>query len=186
LASKTGVEILLSVDSKSDRGFNHDQLGQLLIPVQHHEEFGRDPAAVRAKIHEGLEEYQVTGGDMPSFLFEDPDKVDPENVLAGFMRGFFLARCLRAIFKGPRASMQRPTSRERPTRGSVAHLCRLETVTVPMIVYIAIQARFALSSQQTWSSKDGLFNYEDFAEILLQVFEQDEDWTSETIRWWNR
>jgi hypothetical protein len=49
-------------------------------------------SSVRAKIHEGLEEYQVTGGDMPSFLFEDPDKVDPENVLAGFMRGFFLAR----------------------------------------------------------------------------------------------
>lgn len=45
LASKTGVEILLSVDSKADRGFNHDQLGQLLVPVQHYEEFGRDPAA---------------------------------------------------------------------------------------------------------------------------------------------
>lgn len=48
--------------------------------------------SVRGKINDGLEEYQVTGGDMPSFLFQDPDKVDPENVLAGFMRGFFLAR----------------------------------------------------------------------------------------------
>ncbi|KAN0141163.1 hypothetical protein V8E53_000919 [Lactarius tabidus] len=121
---------------------------------------------VRAKIHEGLEEYQVTSRDMPSFLFEDPDKVNPENVLAGFMQGFFLA-CI-----WPQASMQCPTSRERPTWGSVAHLCRIKTVTVLMIVYIAIQAkaRFALSSQQTWSSKDGLFNYKDFAEILLQVW----------------
>ena len=45
LASKTGVEILLSVDSKADRGFNHDQLGQLLIPVQHYEEFSKYPVA---------------------------------------------------------------------------------------------------------------------------------------------
>ena len=43
LSSKTGVEILLSVDSKADRGFNHDQLGQLLIPVQHFGEFSTDP-----------------------------------------------------------------------------------------------------------------------------------------------
>ena len=44
--------------------------------------------SVRVKIHGGLEEYQVMGGDMPSFLFQDPDKVNPENVLAGFMWGF--------------------------------------------------------------------------------------------------
>lgn len=48
--------------------------------------------SVRAKIQDGIEEYQVIGGDMPSFLYEDPAKYDPEDVLAGFMRGFFLAR----------------------------------------------------------------------------------------------
>jgi hypothetical protein len=45
LASNTSVEILLSIDLKSNQGFNHDQLGQLLVPVQHYNEFGRDPAA---------------------------------------------------------------------------------------------------------------------------------------------
>ena len=43
-----------------------------------------------------------------------------------------------------------------------------------------------LSSQQTWSGKDGLFNYEDFGQILQLVLEQDENWTNETIHWWNR
>lgn len=47
--------------------------------------------SVRAKIQDRIEEYQVIGGDMPSFLYEDPDEYDPEDVLAGFMRGFFLA-----------------------------------------------------------------------------------------------
>ena len=48
------------------------------------------------------------------------------------------------------------------------------------------KARFALSSQQTWSGKDGQFNYEDFAANLRQVFEADEAWARSTIRWWNR
>jgi hypothetical protein len=43
LASRTDVEILLNRDSKSDRGFNHDELGRLLIPVQHIEEYSGDP-----------------------------------------------------------------------------------------------------------------------------------------------
>ncbi|KAF8264671.1 hypothetical protein EI94DRAFT_1805484 [Lactarius quietus] len=184
LASKTSVKILLSMDAKSDRGFNHNELGHMLIPTEHAEEFTNDPAG--AKINEGVDDYQVTGRDMPAFLYEDPGKYDPEDMLCGFMRGYFLAHCLRAIFKGPKASMNRPTTHDRPTCGSVAHLCRLEEVTVPMMVYVAIQARFTLSSQQTWSRKDGTFSYEDFTEVLLSVFEHDEEWTKSTIHWWNR
>ncbi|KAF8261666.1 hypothetical protein EI94DRAFT_1705351 [Lactarius quietus] len=187
LASKTGVEILLSMDAKSDHGFNHNELGQMLIPIEHAKEFANDPAGIRVKINEGVDDYQVTGRDMPTFLYEDPEKYDPEDMLSGFMRGYFLAHCLRAIFKGPKASMNRPTTHERPTHGSVAHLCRLEEVTVPMMVYVAIQnkAQFALSLQQTWSRMDGTFSYKDFVEVLLSVFEHDKEWTKSTIRWWN-
>ncbi len=35
--------------------------------------------------------------------------------------------------------MRRPSTKERPPRGSMAYLCRLETVTVPVMVYVAIQ-----------------------------------------------
>jgi hypothetical protein len=35
--------------------------------------------------------------------------------------------------------MQRPSTKEKPPRGSVANLCRLEAVTVPVMVYVAIQ-----------------------------------------------
>ena len=47
--------------------------------------------SVRAKIQAGEEEYQVTGADVPSFLYEDPEQYDPEDVLFSFMRGYFLA-----------------------------------------------------------------------------------------------
>lgn len=41
--------------------------------------------------------------------------------------------------------MQRPSTRERPARGSVAHLCKLDTVTVPMMVYVAIQVSASMT-----------------------------------------
>ena len=50
------------------------------------------PPSVREKVRDGVSEYKVTAGDVPSFLYEDPKKYDPENVLTGFMQGFFLAR----------------------------------------------------------------------------------------------
>jgi hypothetical protein len=43
LASKTGGEILLSMDAKLDCGFNHNELGQMLIPIEHAKEFANDP-----------------------------------------------------------------------------------------------------------------------------------------------
>ena len=43
LASRTDTKISLSGDSKSDRGFFHDELGRMLIPVQHIEEYNSDP-----------------------------------------------------------------------------------------------------------------------------------------------
>ena len=48
--------------------------------------------SVRAKINAGEEGYKVTAASAPAFLYEDPAKYDPEHVLSGFMRGYFLAR----------------------------------------------------------------------------------------------
>ena len=47
--------------------------------------------SVRAKIQAGDKDYQVTADDVPSFLYEDPEAYNPEDVLSGFLRGYFLA-----------------------------------------------------------------------------------------------
>jgi hypothetical protein len=47
-------------------------------------------------VNAGAEEYQVTAEDVPSFLYEDPLNFDHENVLSGFMRGYFLI-CVRVL-----------------------------------------------------------------------------------------
>ena len=41
--------------------------------------------SVRAKIQAGDKDYQVTADDVPSFLYEDPEAYNPEDVLSGFL-----------------------------------------------------------------------------------------------------
>ncbi|KAH8982024.1 hypothetical protein EDB92DRAFT_1820038 [Lactarius akahatsu] len=82
-------------------------------------------------------------------------------------------------------AMQVPSPNDRPTRDSVAKLCKVKKVTVPIIVYVAMLAQFTLSSQSAWSGQDGKFDYQDFADMLFQVFKHDDDWTEQTIQWWN-
>jgi hypothetical protein len=42
-----------------------------------------------------------------------------------------------------------------------------------------------LSSQHTWTGKDGMFDYQDFADLLFEIFNHDDKWTTQTIRQWN-
>ncbi|KAI9446932.1 hypothetical protein BJY52DRAFT_1420586 [Lactarius psammicola] len=181
----TGTQIVLSPDSKSDRGFNHNNLGRLLILVQHIKAYDRDPTGIRELVNARDEQYKVTAHYPPAFLYEDPTKYNPDDVLQGFMRGYFLIWCCRTIFIGPKSGLHGPSTMATPTRTGVAGIYGLLTITVPMIVYSATQARFALSAQQTWTGKEHHFDYEEFFETLLQVFELDNDWCKETLSWWN-
>ncbi|KAH8976904.1 hypothetical protein EDB86DRAFT_3093844 [Lactarius hatsudake] len=138
LASTSQTPFNLSIDSKSDRGFNHNDLGRMLIPIDYLEAYNLDPADVVEKINDVNNEYNVTADLLPAFLYEDPDYYNPDNLLEGLMRGYFLVR-----------------------------------------------ARFSISSQQTWSCKEGPFDYDTFAETIFGLFEVDWDWTRETISWWN-
>ncbi|KAI9431146.1 hypothetical protein H4582DRAFT_2085408 [Lactarius indigo] len=177
-ASKTDTPLALAGDTKSDRGFTNDALGRMLVPIQHLKAYTDNP--VETKIRNGLEGYEVTGGDPPAFLYEDPENYDPTNLLSGFMRGYFLPR-----IRWPRTAMRVPSPNDRPARDSVAKLCKVQKVTVPIIVYVAMLARFTLSSEPSWTSQDGKFDYQDFADMLFQVFKHDDNWTEQTIRWWN-
>ncbi|KAN0128004.1 hypothetical protein V8E53_014181 [Lactarius tabidus] len=86
---------------------------------------------------------------------------------------------------GPRMAMQLTTNRDRPLCQSVSQLSGLKTVTASMMVYVAIVARHTLSTQNTWSSKDGTFDYQDFSSLLFQILDLNKEWTSQTIHFWN-
>ncbi len=88
----------------------------MLIPIQHIGIYDSDPlgefpvihsilrmtlSSIQEKFKNGVEEeYHVMAEDVPLFLYEDLLKYDPENVLSGFMRGYFLIRiCVRQAFQ---------------------------------------------------------------------------------------
>ena len=93
------------------------------------------------------------------------------------------------------------TDKDQHCRRSVAELSTLKAVSVPVMVYVAMvvgilhrssaiqltwqQARHSLSTQTTWSGKDGTFDYQNFANFLFKIFAIDEEWTAETIQHWN-
>ncbi|KAI9431693.1 hypothetical protein H4582DRAFT_2084517 [Lactarius indigo] len=153
LASKTDTPLALAGDTKSDRGFTNDALGWMLVPIQHLKAYTDNP--VETKVKNGLVGYEVTGGDPPAFLYEDPENYDPTNLLSRFMWGYFLPRCLRAIFTGPRTAMQVPSSNDRPARDSVAKLCKVKKVTVPIIVYVAMLPQNAVPTDAASLAFDG-------------------------------
>ncbi|KAH9015649.1 hypothetical protein EDB84DRAFT_1567627 [Lactarius hengduanensis] len=183
LASTTRTPLELSLDSKSDRGFNHDDLGRMIIPIDYLEAYNLDPADVVEKINDVDEEYRVTAELMPAFLYDDPDFYNPDDLLEGLMRGYFLVRCFRAIFLGAGSAMEEPSTTTKSVRVGLVKKYGMTTVTVPSLVYTA--ARFSISSQQTWSCKEGPFDYDAFSETLFGLFEVDKNWTQETISWWN-
>ncbi|KAH9069854.1 hypothetical protein EDB83DRAFT_2674202 [Lactarius deliciosus] len=179
LASTSQTPFNLSIDSKSDRGFNHDDLGRMLIPIDYLDVYNLDPADVVEKINDVNNEYNVTADLLPAFLYEDPDYYNPDNLLEGFMRGYFLVRCFRTIFIAAGSAMEEPSTMTKSVHAGLSKKYGMTTVTVPALAW------FSISSQQTWSCKEGPFDYDTFAETLFGLFEVDQDWTRETISWWN-
>ncbi|KAN0140598.1 hypothetical protein V8E53_001807 [Lactarius tabidus] len=184
LLTRPELPIALLHNTRADRGFNNDDTGRMLIPAHYFEEYNVDPVRVRALLNAGDPAYSVTAENTPAFLYEDPTKYNPDNVLAGLMRGYFLIRCFRALFISPVAGVD-PLTVPTSTRVGLVKKYELSQVTVSHIVYTAIQARFALGSQETWTGTDAMFNYDAFTGILFEVFKLDTTWTKETIAWWN-
>ncbi|KAH9003266.1 hypothetical protein EDB83DRAFT_2324362 [Lactarius deliciosus] len=140
LASTSQTPFNLSIDSKSDRGFNHDDLGRMLIPIDYLDAYNLDPADVVEKINDVNNEYNVTADLLPAFLYEDPDYYNPDNLLEGFMRGYFLVRCFRTIFIAAGSAMEEPSTTTKSVHAGLSKKYGMTTVTVPALVYTAIQA----------------------------------------------
>ncbi|KAF8269196.1 hypothetical protein EI94DRAFT_1799482 [Lactarius quietus] len=134
----TDPAIDLMLQGKVDRGFNHPVLSQMILPIDYLKDFDRNPTSIQVKINGGDEAYLVMVDLSPSFLYEDPNEYDPEDVYIRYMRGYYL-----------------------------------------------IRARFAITSEANWSAMDGLFDYKVFFNMIIEIFNQDEDWKQDTIQWWN-
>ncbi|KAF8267155.1 hypothetical protein EI94DRAFT_1701250 [Lactarius quietus] len=81
--------------------------------------------------------------------------------------------------------MEAPTTKTKKTRSGILKQYDIICITPEMIAYAAVQAQFTITSEANWSAVDGLFDYEVFFNMIIEIFDQDEDWKQDTIQWWN-
>ncbi|KAH0832176.1 hypothetical protein J3R83DRAFT_13091 [Lanmaoa asiatica] len=131
------------------------------------------------------------------FLYRDGkyDQLDPAKRL---FKGEIILKAFKLIFTSPSSADKEdtngPTKRcrgERRTRANVAHLLKMKQVTPRAIAYIAVQARFALSSCGSWRLVDELFDHLGFYNTVINWFEVTENaeekaFVDDLWWWWNR
>ncbi|KAK0434992.1 uncharacterized protein EV420DRAFT_1770805 [Desarmillaria tabescens] len=151
--------------SKGEQGFNHVDTGRLLVLM--------DMAEGGVK---------VTASDWPSFLYcqEEHVKNNPES---GLMKGCLLLRVFLHIFVGNGD----PNKQGGPKQQGIAKINGMHKVTGHHLAYAACQARYALSSKDTWSISDGAVRMDVFYDAIVDLFEKhpEDEWTVDTLKWWN-
>ncbi|KAF9455666.1 hypothetical protein BDZ94DRAFT_1360794, partial [Collybia nuda] len=191
----------LSPIHKSERGFKHKISGRLLCPI----DYNWDDMGVQQKIREGHPDYIVTGDSWPVFLFPN-GKADPTDFKKGLFRSALLLKTYKFLFTSPTSAQDidsekdledpapRTFKRKRgnrvPTRGHVANLMGMKSVTPRSIAYVAVQLRFSLSNASAWQEDNGLFNYAHFYNNVIDYFELTPGpaalkQSKELLSWWS-
>ncbi|KAJ6608456.1 hypothetical protein B0H10DRAFT_2439064 [Mycena sp. CBHHK59/15] len=175
----------LNAHSQENRGIYHDDLGRLLCPV----EFDWDDEDVRTAIREGDPNYEVTADSWWAGLYSE-GKFDPAYPGVHLFTNVVLLKVYKFIFTSPLSVKTMPKDKEienfSPTpRGTprqpkikklgskskhnVAAIIGLKAVTGHSIAYAAY--RVALSDTSHWDDQDGVFDYHEFYNNVVEYFE---------------
>ncbi|RDB19259.1 hypothetical protein Hypma_013703 [Hypsizygus marmoreus] len=164
-------------NQKINRGFHHEVTGALLCPVQ----LDWSDPEVKAALSSG--ELRVPGDHWPLCLYARC-KFDPEDPWNGFLKNNILVSAYKHIFTSPSSVEKEPKA----TRSGNARIHGMTNVTAASIVYVATQARFALSSSSVFSRTDNVTDSERFYNSLLEFLEENEEQqnVNALLVWWNR
>ncbi|KAJ3575758.1 hypothetical protein NP233_g889 [Leucocoprinus birnbaumii] len=180
-------------NNKALRGFNHPQFAWLLTPRAWAADL--DEASYSEDEKEKLfkrycrdvvnGKIKLTQKDFCNLLFDKSTPYSKQDILPGFLHGRYLIACYRIIFTGPSSA---PNGTRKAAKRSKAELHNLTRVTPQTLAYAACLARHNASSAETWSNKDGNFNYLAFYEIIVTfLYDQyDDEWISNLLSWFTK
>ncbi|KAF8197841.1 hypothetical protein BJ912DRAFT_952284 [Pholiota molesta] len=170
----------VTLEKKCDRGWNNLYTARLLCPLKYLDEFDKEPQTFMTDVLEGR--IKIKASQWPSFLYPPDTSYDRDSLEDGLFRGKVLILFLRNICTGPTSA---PDGIRRASKPSKAEIHQMERVTGRCIAYVAVQAYFALSAIEQWSSspQEGFFNLDDFYTRCVKLFETDpdDDWVVETL-----
>ncbi|KIJ11126.1 hypothetical protein PAXINDRAFT_157414 [Paxillus involutus ATCC 200175] len=184
--------------SKSQLGFNHPVLTQLLCPISALSEFQEDPKG--SKLIAG--KIDMPAMIYPTFLWEENgNSFDEENMYRGLFRGFLLERVkflssssieptltqlqvMRHIYTGPSTSLGEDP---RGTHTCNADLHDMDNVEAAHLAYSCVQARFGISAKNRWGETDGPFSYRLFYYTIMEEIEDcvDLEWKDDLLKHYN-
>ncbi|KAI0069526.1 hypothetical protein K474DRAFT_1751944 [Panus rudis PR-1116 ss-1] len=154
----TGYPTVDPLDTnKTNRGFNHI----------------RKPEEISSKYQNGTR--RPKEGDNPLFMYD-------QNMYDRNRAATSLSLVFRAIFTGPRTATADPGML--PSKAPITKKNQMTTVTPRHIAYAAFMTRYSLSSQSSWTDRDGRFKVPRFFLKMIGLF-KDVEWAKETVDWWN-
>ncbi|KIJ62743.1 hypothetical protein HYDPIDRAFT_93808, partial [Hydnomerulius pinastri MD-312] len=159
---------------KTGRGFHHECTGVLLCPAGY--EWAN--LNIKAKLRNG--QLQVAGDQWPVFLYANYT-YDPKDPWNGLFRSGLLA--YKHVFTSPSSVDQEPKA----TRSGNARIHGMYSVTKASIVYVATQARFALTSTQVFSRTDLVTDSERFYNSVIDLLDdpEEKEEVDQLLTWWN-
>ncbi|KAI0070507.1 hypothetical protein K474DRAFT_1702125 [Panus rudis PR-1116 ss-1] len=165
---------LSDTKSKALRGWKHEQLAHLLLPLQY-----TANVETLLDIEDGTVE--ITADDWPRFLYPDGRAYNPNDEFTDIFRGHLLLRVVKHIFTGPGTWNMGPS--EQKGKPSIAKLIGMTSITSRAIAYAAVQARFAICGSQDWSAMDRDFDHEEFYWNVVAAIDLEPD--QATIKYFN-
>ncbi|KAG8732737.1 hypothetical protein FRC10_000740 [Ceratobasidium sp. 414] len=172
----------LRPNSKSDRGLNHLGCARHLAPisVDWNNEEQRNNFLIRNNPPMTATQH------WPALLYLDL-KGDVNNLSKGLLRGALMVKGARAIIFPASVANAEDDPDHRSNRKSKATIYGMTTVTPGFLAYVAVGVRYTLSSEPTFMSTGGLFNYERFYNDIVTYLTQPacKVETDKLIEWWN-
>ncbi|TFK17856.1 hypothetical protein FA15DRAFT_604312 [Coprinopsis marcescibilis] len=163
---------------KELRGYIHHWTRKLLAPAG----FDWDNESQQEALRSGA--CIIEGNYWPLFVYKDY-KYQPKKPWKGLFRSWILVKGFKHIFTSPTLVDKSVRS---ATRSSNAENHQMTEVTKSSIAYVAMQIRFRMSSDSTFSQREVLADSETFYESIMEIL----NWPSEhreidqLLRWWNR
>ncbi|KAI6043815.1 hypothetical protein EDC04DRAFT_2599897 [Pisolithus marmoratus] len=159
-------------EDKSDCGFNHPQIVQLLCPHKKLHLFDEDEASTIIALQTGA--IPITTYNWLSFFYED-GVYDPQNQHRGLFHGHIAWQFYVHLFIGPSAAAKGVVTSNTAKRAKNRAWTLME-VTPHIIAYVHVIK---------WTNTTGSIDLAEMAWMIVDMFENRDEWTRETLHWWN-
>ncbi|KAM6488817.1 hypothetical protein JOM56_015727 [Amanita muscaria] len=172
----------LSTTDRKQLGWNDEVSARMLCPCARLDEFDQNPQAFMNRIKNSVDILDTF--DWATFLYNEKLPYEPDAQDKGLFQGTFLVKVYLHLFCGPGVATNGLTAPI--TKSSKGDRIGLSSATPMTIAYAISQSYYVLTSSGYWNHTCLHVDLSKLFSGVLELFREDEDWSNETISWWNK